>query len=743
MGRLADALRPFVPPVVMRLAAPAKQPRIGQGEVGSGLSVSGGIPDVDYVEDLSYPEFLEAYRKMANDPAVARELRAVRFPTIAADWDVEPASDDRLDVQVAEFCAANLYQQEGDFYGRDFWCRTPWLRRLNDALRMMQNGFAVFQVVWRRQGRFIVYDKVKYLQPESITNWYFDREDNLLRIERTYQRADGSQATLEKIDAEQLFIYTWDQEGSNILGTSFIRPAWKPYTFKSKYEKFSVIDKQRTSVGVPFFKNPIDDSPENITRGEQIAKAMRGGNYERMWVRHDEGQDFGWKEGGQSTKGLPDLVRQQDEQVQKVGAAGFLGLGGEGQGGSRGVAGTQASFSGLQLTAVVKWICMYENMLIRTLVDFNWETDCYPKSKCSNIDPFEKTRSVPEFTDSLTKLMAAKADLDTINEVRRRYGFMETTEEALAEQEEEDDDDPTPDGDDPDDSEEQSPSDQAPPDKEGESVSNAARRRRKVRLEVPKHIAPAKVDPDAIRRQLMQFEASYLLNLKQVRTDMVEVVTSAIAAGDLRPKAVTDVRVPFQQDLSERLLSVAKSARDFGRDQVERELNRQLMALARRAVPNPSTRKGSIAYSNRQAEVMVNLDVSNLVARLQSEVVARYNVLAGSGASDPEIAKQIDDYLGSISDRQLESMARQSTSLGFNSGRNVAIQEYKAQLEPFAIRTEVLDDNTCDVCEAYAQRAEDGERFTIGTAEYLENMPPAGCKGQNRCRGFYAVFAKA
>jgi len=275
----------------------------------------------------------------------------------------------------------------------------------------------------------------------------------------------------------------------------------------------------------------------------------------------------------------------------------------------------------------------------------------------------------------------------------------------------------------------------------GAPTATASRRRRPLRLEDDPggHMERARVDPEAIRRQLERLEGVYLVSARQVRSDMVDAVAAMIADGSLRPKAVADVRVPFQKDLADRLLAVAKSARDFGRDQVQREINRQLLHLARRAVPNPSTRNGSINYSNRQAEVMVGLDVSNLVNALQSEVVSRYNLLAGTGLSDTEIARQIDDALKAVGSRQMEDMARQSTSVTFNAGRNVAIQEFKPQLEDFVIRTEVPKDKAqCEPCTQL-----NGTKYIIGSQEYHENQPPAKCLGRHRCRGFYAVFARA
>jgi len=218
---------------------------------------------------------------------------------------------------------------------------------------------------------------------------------------------------------------------------------------------------------------------------------------------------------------------------------------------------------------------------------------------------------------------------------------------------------------------------------------------------------------------------------------MREAVIEQIKAGTLRPVEAKQVKVPFQQDLKERLVAICKTVRDYGRGQVVAEVNRQLQALQRTATPDPSTRRGAISYSNQQAEVVAGLDVSNLVQRLQSQVTARWNQLVGTGKDAIDIAKDIDVYLGGLSSAQIEGMARSSTATVFNAGRNVAILELRPQLQPEAIRVEVLDENTCDPCAEL-----DGQTYRIGSPEYLQNQPPNGCKGGVRCRGFYVVNAR-
>jgi hypothetical protein len=764
IGALARAFRALRTPVA--LAADPKRPSTRSGEVASGWPVLGGIPEVDYLDELAWPEYIDEFRKVANDPQVAKELRSATYPLLQADWRVEPATDDTRDELIADFIEANFYQATSETFGRDFWMRTPWPSRLRDILRMLPYGFAVFHRTYRTQGRFIVIDGMKYLQPQSIRRWYFDEADHLIEINRYFIGANGEPVSGERIPASELVIYTWDQEGSNILGRPLIRPMWKPFQFKSRFEKLSVINKQKTAIGVPYFFTRDGDSPEDEARAEQVAKQMRAGNLERLYVKGKIGQEFGWKEGGDSTKGFPELINNQNTEIAKAGGAGLvqeLGIQAS-SGGSRGVAGAQI-LAGTQLPqAISVFVCLVENQLIAEQVDLNFPGRIAPPTvKAKGIDPFEKTRNMPEVVAAIQGKVLTNT-LDTENEVRTSYGLMEITEEERAAAQPQPVEpgtqgDPNAPGGDPSanrggkkpklppgtdagDAAALGPGDKLEPvptpsglDRRGAAPLTAGAADGVEETE--SHIGRARVDAEAIRGELERWEASYLRTLSLVQRDMRDAAIEQIRNGKV-PRKADDIKVPYQDDLRERLVTILKSVRDFGRDSVSGEVNRQLVGLKKApAVPDPTTRRGAIAYSNSQAEVTAGLDVSNLVQRLQGQVVSQYNDLAGTGATPEAIAGNLSDYLAGLSAAQIESMARASTASVFNAGRNVTILELATQLEPMAVRVEVLDNNTCDPCAAL-----DGMAFKIGTPAYLENQPPRQCDGMQRCRGFYVVRAK-
>lgn len=720
-------------------AASAKL-RVGT-EASSGFAVTSGVPDIDYLDDLGYPEYLKEFKRLANDAQVAKELRANTLPIIGADWTMEPPSDEPRDLMIAEFASANILNLGGKNFGRAYWQHVSWDDRLRDILRFLQNGFAVFQKVYRYQSRFRVFDKIKYLQPETMERWLFEDEedpDRLTTVLRTYMNARGKMVTREPIDASELVIYTWDKEGSNILGKPLIRPMWRDYKMKDALLTLMMVDKQKNAVGVPYFQLQAEATPDDHVEAEKLLKHMRAGKFEKTYAVLKDGQDFGWKEGGTSDKNLPALVTQRDEGIQKVGASRLSELGGEHSAGSRGVAGGVGAFEADMKTACARSVVMQEQRNVIELIDANFaNVTRYPQLKVSRIDPFEQTRSVPEFVSTISA-GAVQADLETENEIRRRYGFMERAEDA--------EDPPGAEGDEGDEGDEglapEAIGDNEPEpgaDTDSSVSPPSLAHRHSLDAAEDEAVKRAMVSTDKIEGRLEIQEGRYLTIIRGVLRDMREELVELVRSGALQPTRATQVRVPFQDELRDRLLALVRQVRDFGRDQVRAELDRQVVRAGKqKLVGNPATRRGAVSFANQQGEVNVNLDITALVQRLQAQVVAEYNRLLSQQLDADEIASGLKLFFKSVSEKQSKDMARQSTAVAFNMGRNIAIQEMRTVLQPYAVRIEMVNDpNCCRECKRLHEK-----RVLIGSKAYQKYAPPSYCLGKRRCRGFWAVFPR-
>jgi hypothetical protein len=127
----------------------------------------------------------------------------------------------------------------------------------------------------------------------------------------------------------------------------------------------------------------------------------------------------------------------------------------------------------------------------------------------------------------------------------------------------------------------------------------------------------------------------------------------------------------------------------------------------------------------------VGIDVSSLATRLENEAMRLITDLSQQGLTGEALANAVADGLRNLSDAPVDRAARGASSESFNLGRNLEAQRRMGDIQ-MAVRTEVLDENTCDPC-----RALDGLTVTVNSDAYFENMPPNGCDGRELCRGFY------
>lgn len=141
--------------------------------------------------------------------------------------------------------------------------------------------------------------------------------------------------------------------------------------------------------------------------------------------------------------------------------------------------------------------------------------------------------------------------------------------------------------------------------------------------------------------------------------------------------------------------------------------------------------------SETALRVGVEIDVSDLSARLQREAMRLISELTRQGITGQELADRVSAGLMSLSDTPIDNAARGAASESFNLGRNLSAQDAIDAIRR-VVRTEVLDANTCDPC-----RQVDGTVVEINSDEYFRLMPPNLCDGRELCRGFYIYIAEA
>ena len=139
----------------------------------------------------------------------------------------------------------------------------------------------------------------------------------------------------------------------------------------------------------------------------------------------------------------------------------------------------------------------------------------------------------------------------------------------------------------------------------------------------------------------------------------------------------------------------------------------------------------AVTFSSEINNTRATIDAGALLSRLEDEAIAFLESAYRRGLTGEQIAAELEVFLSELSDKPVGQLARKSTTVAFNMGRDDEIKS-RAEEIAFVVRTEILDSATCGPCAGL-----DGTSYQVGTDAYEENMPPNKCDGGDRCRGFY------
>lgn len=381
---------------------------------------AGKIITGEWVPELTGPRGLDTYERMrSSDGAVAATLRSLKLPLRAATWDIEPASSDPQDVEIADRVRANLFEGMS----------MTWEDHLRQLLTHFEFGFYVCEKRWqisddmpttwpalefrRARGEIPAFG-VDADDPQQLR---FTRDDGTaVRVDRrTFYAAIGrfgreplvtlrklaprQQKTVDKWDVapdgglrgvvqkitggqdagryeipiEQLLIFVNDKEAANWTGKSVLRPAYKHWFMKDLYYRTDAIAAERFGVGIPIMKVPKDKAQdrETLEHVEEILENVR--SHERAQIVEVEGYEFRVDGMGQGRgkDNLP-MIQHHDWMIAVSVLAQHLMLGSTDTG-SHALAGDITSLFLMVEEAHGREICSVHNRyLIPQMVRFNY-----------------------------------------------------------------------------------------------------------------------------------------------------------------------------------------------------------------------------------------------------------------------------------------------------------------------------------------------------------------------------------
>lgn len=419
--------------------------------VGGTALVAGTISNVEHnsavAAEKGYGDWHTqgVFEKMRrSDPHIARSLKLLKLPILAATWEVEPASDSPLDKEIADFVAWNLFE------------RIRWRDTLRQVLAFKDFGFMLFEVLEEMApapaARFELLpgdaDGADGLEtktaftwstwdprlPKTVERWVPNpnRPTELAAVVQFVGYSDGEESGIREIKAENLLRFTNEQEGSDFAGMSVLRPVYKSWKILEMLEKLDAIRHERQNVGIPKITLPETISDGDVEKAEDILAHLQ--SHQKGYIVLPFGWQFEWDTSGQGTgtdvrSRIEDLKRDIADNV----LAGFMALG-NGDTGSYALAETQADQYLLQLEQDAGQIEEVVNegvdgtSHLRRLVDMNYGPQVrYPKLRAKNLRSRDYSAILPlvvQFlqvgavtaTPDLENLIRSKLDLPPLED---------------------------------------------------------------------------------------------------------------------------------------------------------------------------------------------------------------------------------------------------------------------------------------------------------------------------------------
>lgn len=242
-----------------------------------GLGATSPSPWTSWTRDERVPELYEKrgtrtyYDMKRADGTVRGALRMLKTPILAARWFIEPhgrQSDEptTVDKNIAHFIEHNLFEN----------LNVPWSRVVEEALTMCEYGYSMMEVVWdicSWDSSKIMVSKLSPRHPLDVREFIFDSFGSIRGVMMEGTEANGFEPTF--IPIEKLIIFTLEQEGGDLRGTSVLRSAYKHYYYKDTLYKIDAIQKERHGIGVPIIKLPMGFTTEDKRLAEELGRNLR------------------------------------------------------------------------------------------------------------------------------------------------------------------------------------------------------------------------------------------------------------------------------------------------------------------------------------------------------------------------------------------------------------------------------------------------------------------------------------
>jgi SPP1 gp7 family putative phage head morphogenesis protein len=313
-------------------------------------------------------------------------LNARKDAILKDPWDVLPASDDPLDIEIAEFVKWNLANLEGTF--------KQDLREMLDAVAM---GFSVSEIIWADDvllaGDFAGKRPLKALHHKPPGIWRFLTDKYGTLKEDGFCTAVEGSLTPTPMPREKFVHFIYDSKYENPYGRGLASTCSWYIWFKKNGLKFWLVFLEKFGSPTPKATTPSGSSKEITDRVDELLRTLQNST----GIRLPDGVDIAFLEAvRRGDAGYQLMLDYCDKQIsQAVEGETLTSNVGEGGSGSRALgevhergktATDEATRENLEVTVAAQ--------VVNRLVAHNYITERYPKF--AFISPRETAEVTPD-----------------------------------------------------------------------------------------------------------------------------------------------------------------------------------------------------------------------------------------------------------------------------------------------------------------------------------------------------------
>lgn len=286
----------------------------------SGTLVTGFEIQDDYLQEfIGIPGQELCHKMLLSDSQIRKPVHAISNPIRSAKWDIEPASDETKDLEVAALMKHILFK---DLPG-GFKCK------LDEILKFPWHGHSIFEIHHannfdKKFGHYTGLANLAYRDQRTIDKWDFNELGILTRI---HQLQHGDIQVNEWLDTDTLLIFYNEKIGNN-SGYPFCRMWYGNYKRKLLYKELQAIGIERAAIPVPHLTVPTTvefESDEYLDAVDQLEAFTLA---QQAFFVTPEGYKLDYYQTGTyDPKKVQSAIKAENEEISGAVVAMFLEMG--------------------------------------------------------------------------------------------------------------------------------------------------------------------------------------------------------------------------------------------------------------------------------------------------------------------------------------------------------------------------------------------------------------------------------